>query len=89
MNTITNQRTNTEWTSYMATSIAEGFLKTGNSAELRNSDMILESWAYIGQSGLYLFYDEWFDRQLDWYVFYGVLTEDFVPVWDEWDAFPM
>ena len=80
MNTITNQRTNTEWTWDMATGIAEGFEKSDN------ADMILESWAYIGQSGLYRTLQGWFGRRLNMYVSYGVLTEDFVPVWDEWDG---
>jgi hypothetical protein len=85
MNTITNQRTITNWTPYLATSIAEGtYIPLKHFTE--DTDMVLEAWAYIGQTGLYTQLQGMFGRTLHALIQGGVLTEDFTPVWDEWDT---
>jgi len=77
--TITNQRTNTEWTPYLATGIAEGFEETDN------TDMVLEAWAYIGQAGLHHQLQGMFGRTLHALMDAGLLTKNFIPIWREWD----
>ena len=79
MTNITNQRTDTNWTSYLAVGIAEGFEETDN------IDMVLEAWAYIGQNGLYRELQGFFGRTLHSIVDAGYLTTTYVPMWGAWD----
>jgi len=79
MNNITNQKTDTTWTPYLAVGIAEGFEETDN------IDMVLEAWAYIGQNGLHKSLQGFFGRTLNAIVDGGYLTPTYIPNWDAWD----
>lgn len=62
-----NQRTDTQWTPYLATAVAEGW-------EDGSKDQCIEAFAYLTEHELYLQLQGWFGRQIASLVESGYLT---------------
>jgi hypothetical protein len=74
-----NQRTDTEWTSYLATGIAEGF------EESNSSDQRLEAWAYLIKSGMAWQLQGSFGRFAKTLIDQDYITKEGVLNWDTID----
>jgi hypothetical protein len=76
MSTEINQRTNTEWTSYLATGIAEGF------EEAESELQTVEAWAYLIKTGLCWSLQGWFGRAATSIIDGGTIDRDGTINWD-------
>lgn len=76
MKSIINQRTNTNWDSYLATGIAEGF------EEAESFDQTVEAWAYLIKTGLCWSLQGWFGRSAESIIEGGSITKDGHINWD-------
>lgn len=74
-----NQRTNTEWNSYLATGIAEGFERSDG------IEQEIEAWAYLIMTGLAWQLQGWFGRNAHSLIQNGVVDRDGTIDWDTVD----
>jgi len=83
METITsketlNQRTNIEWTPYLATAYAEGFCE-GEDSDIEEQ---IEAWAYLIKTGLCWNMQGFFGRSARQLINDGYITKDGEINWD-------
>ena len=74
-----NQRTNTEWTPYLATGIAEGFEPS------ESNEQQIEAWAYLIKSGLAWSLQGFFGRSAQNFIEQDYITKDGNINWDNVD----
>ena len=78
---LPNQRSEIEWTSYLATAYAEGFCE----GEDATQEEQLEAWAYLIMTGLCWNLQGWFGRTATAMIEGGIINRDGTINWDEID----
>lgn len=78
--TIINQRTKTEWSSYLATGIAEGF------EESTGTEQTIEAWAYLIATGMAWSLQGWFGRTASHLIDEGFISREGTIDWLEVDS---
>jgi len=68
---LPNPKTNKEWTAYLAVSYAEGFEEGENAKE----EEIIEAWAVIIKTKIYLSLQGYFGRTAMEYIKQGIIKE--------------
>ena len=74
--TIINQRTNTEFTPYLATGIAEGF------EEPTSAEQSIEAWAYLIATGMAWSLQGGFGRTASIFIDEGLIDKEGVINWE-------
>ena len=77
---IINQRTETKWTPYLATGVAEGFEPT------ESLDHQVEAWAYLIATRIAYSLQGWFGRNAQAFISEGLIDSKGAINWDEIDA---
>ncbi len=75
---LPNQRTEKEWTNYLATAFAEGFCEGENASEIEE----LEAWACLIKTGMCWSLQGWFGRNAMMLIEDGIVSEDGLINWD-------
>ncbi len=78
---LPNQRSKIEWTSYLATSFAEGFGEGENATQEEQ----IEAWAYLIMTGICWNLQGWFGRNAQSLISNGIISKDGNINWDEFD----
>ena len=73
-----NQKSEIEWTSYLATAYAEGFCE-GEGATFEEQT---EAWAYLIKTKICYSLQGWFGRNAKIMIEEGIISEDGVIDWD-------
>lgn len=76
---LPNQRSEIEWTSYLATAYAEGFCEGENATQEEQ----LEAWAYLIMTGKCWSLQGWFGRTAKSLIDNGIISKDGNINWDE------
>lgn len=76
---LPNQRSEIEWTSYLATAYAEGFCE----GEDATQEEQLEAWAYLIMTGQCWSLQGWFGRTAQSLIDNGLISKDGNINWDE------
>jgi hypothetical protein len=79
---LEHQRTEIEWTPYMATAYAEGFCE-GENATLEEQ---IEAWACLIKTGLCWNLQGWFGRQANALIEEGLISKEGEVYWEEVDS---
>ena len=69
---LPNQRSEIEWTSYLATAYAEGFCE----GEDATQEEQLEAWAYLIMTGICWSLQGWFGRNARSLIDNGIISKD-------------
>lgn len=79
---MVNQRTNIEWTSYLACAYAEGFCEGENAT----TEEQIEAWAYLIHSKLAYSLQGWYGRTARNLIDNNFISENGIINWEHLDA---
>ncbi len=82
VNNKINQRTNINWTPYLATAYAEGFCE----GEAATAEEELEAWAYLISTKVAYSLQGWFGRVANKLIENGLINTDGSINWNQYDS---